>query len=473
MKYKNDATVRLYLNQIDNGPLLTRKQEEELVKNVEVYQNEILESCLKSAFAKNALKTHLDSLDSKGELIIDISKRLQDESPKDEVDAIQSKFDELRVELQKSCLSIVQSDDNDLAKIRQLLQDVSLTGAIVHGIVTEIKSSNTKITDAESKIRSISKYFPRLTLEEVVSKLETSIPEIELMLKKEYSLNDVKTQNKINEWVQIASEFKVMKTSFGNFELSQVKSSFRTIIDLETMASKFKKELIEKNLRLVVSRAKKLINRGLELEDLIQEGNIGLMKAIDKFDSSKKTKISTYATYWIDQTIRRAISNKGKTVRIPTHIEWMQAKLAEAEKALVSELKRPPTLEEKSTRSGYSIKDIRDLEIRARMEIGLEDELSDGYSMLEKLESNVNENPFNLVEKKLLNQKVRDILSTLNPRTEKIIRLRFGIGEAPDSEGMTLQAVAEQSGITKQGVRVVECSAFKQLKKKAKRLTRE
>ncbi len=132
-------------------------------------------------------------------------------------------------------------------------------------------------------------------------------------------------------------------------------------------------ELIEKNLRLVVSRAKYQINKGLEFEDLIQEGNIGLMKAIDQFDSSRNTKIGTYATWWIDQTIKRAISNKGKTVRIPTHIEWMQTKLSQAHHELSGKLKREPTIEELSVATGYTVQQINDMKVTAQHEMSIDD----------------------------------------------------------------------------------------------------
>jgi RNA polymerase primary sigma factor len=197
------------------------------------------------------------------------------------------------------------------------------------------------------------------------------------------------------------------------------------------------------------------------------------MKAIDKFDSSKKTKVSTYATWWIDQSIRRAISNKGSTVRVPTHIEWQQTKLKQLTQKMTGELKRPPTLRELAEASGVELKVLEDLHNRAQHEIGLEEELSSGQSLMDLLSGDATLNPFVIVEQKLMREKIREILATLPPRTEKIIRLRFGIGEVPDDEGTTLQDIANQIGITKQGVRVVECSAFKQLKKKAKRLVNE
>lgn len=463
MSFKsNDATVNAYLNQIDSGPLLTRAQEEVLIKNIEVFQREMVEACIKSTYARNELRSYLVAKQASGESVIDISKKLDDESIPANVELVQIAFTNLLTSLESS----------NISAILDLVNEVALSGTIVHGVVTEMKKKYAAIQDVESKLKQVAKYIPTLNLLQVVVTLESSQETLEQVLRKDYGLTVIQTQNKINEWKKISEEYRNVEKLLGTFSFDDVKSAHKSIGTFEMNASKFKNELIEKNLRLVVSCAKNFLNRGLEFEDLIQEGNIGLMKAIDKFDSSKKTKVSTYATWWINQSIRRAISNKGKTVRVPTHIEWMHTKVAEATKKLTGELGRKPTIEEIAERSGYEVSQLKDNETRAQYEIGLEDELSSGVTLMEMLASDA-EGPQAIVERKMLGEKVRDILSNLNPRTEKIIRLRFGIGEEPDSEGRTLQTIADEIGITKQGVRVVECSAFKALRKKAKTLVQE
>lgn len=298
-----------------------------------------------------------------------------------------------------------------------------------------------------------------------------STPELKSRLLKEYGLTEVKAVNKINDWKQILKDYEETCKVVPVGMFKDVKYIFGKISGLESQASQYKNTLITKNLRLVVSRAKRFINKGLDFEDLIQEGNIGLMKAVDKFDSSKKTKVSTYATWWIDQSIRRSISNKGKTVRVPTHIEWMQTNLNTLIDKMTGTLKRPPTLLEISKESGIDIKVLEDLKTRAQHEVGLDEELSSGKSLNDILPDESSISPFVQVEQKLMREKIREILSTLKPSSEKIIRLRFGIGEAPDAEGMTLQEIANQIGITKQGVRVRECSALAEFMKKGKRLS--
>lgn len=460
MNNKTDNTVRTYLSSIDSGPLLTREQEESLIKNVEVYQKQILAELIVSDYSRLELRTYLQGLESSGESIVDISKKLDDESPKDIQAELEGKFKVLIAELA----------GNNLETITSLLADVGLTGTIIHGVVTEIKKKHTRILDVESKFRGVRKYFTSETDAELSEQVVNSDPLMRVRISKEFRLNDVQVTNKINDWKQVLSEYEDVAKLMGATPFKDVKSIFNKIAVSESKASQFKHTLITKNLRLVVSRAKKFTNKGLDFEDLIQEGNMGLMKAVDKFDSSKKTKVSTYATWWIDQTIRRAISNKGKTVRVPTHIEWMQTNLNQLIQKMTGRLKRPPTLKEISVESGIELKVLEDLHTRAQHEIGLEEELSSGLSLIDILPGDPSENPFNHVEQKLMREKIREILATLPPRTEKIIRLRFGIGEIPDDEGTTLQDIANQIGITKQGVRVVECAAFRVLKKKAKRL---
>jgi RNA polymerase primary sigma factor len=473
---KNDKTVFAYLKSIPSGPLLTKSEEIQLIQNIEVYQKEILGQLVVAKYSRHQLKVYLESLNSSGEEIVDISKKLDEESSKEAQAEVAGHFKALIIELNKANATSWRNV-TDLQKcienIHALLAEVSLTGTIIHGVVTEIKKKHTRISEVESKYKSVRKYFGNETDDEIMAQIVEESPVLKSRIKLEYSLTDVKASNKLTEWKQILNEYMDVAKTITDGTFDDVKNAYRSISDFEFKAAKYKNELITKNLRLVISRAKAHLNKGLDFEDLIQEGNIGLMKAVDKFDSSKKTKVSTYATWWIDQSIKRAISNKGKTVRVPTHIEWMETNLRKTIQKLVNKLGRQPTLKEISADSGIELKVLEDLQTRAQHEIGLEEELSSGMSLIDILPSDPMQSPATLVEQKLLREKIREILATLPPRTEKIIRLRFGIGEVPDDEGTTLQSIADQVGITKQGVRVVECSAFKQLRKKARRLVNE
>jgi RNA polymerase primary sigma factor len=471
MKNKSsEAVIAKYLSQIDSGPLLTRAEEAALVKNIEIYQKEILDNCLKSEFAKVELLSYLKSLQSSGVEIVDISKKLDEDSNAELVAKISESFTKLVVELQA----------NNMSGVQDLLNEVGLSGTIIHGIVTEIKKTHTKIYDVEQKVKQITKWFGNRTFDVVIELIGNirGNAEIRLKLRKELGFTEIQMMNKCGEWENTIKEFDETKANLPKgITFQDVKTSYSALATSEHQMKGSKNQLIERNLRLVVSRAKHLKDRGLEFEDLIQEGNIGLMKAIDKYDSSKKTKVATYATWWIDQSMRRAISNKGKTVRIPTHIEFLQTNLSALAHKLTGTLKRPPTLKELSEASGVELKVLEELETRALHEVGIEEELSSGIALMDVLPSDAANNPYVLTENKILRERIRQILATLPPRTEKIIRLRYGIGEVPSDllhhdtdekeEGLTLQAIGEHIGITKQGVRVVETSALKKIKKKA------
>lgn len=462
MKYK-DNQVHQYLNGIDTAPLLTREQENGIVKNVEVYQKQILDVLLQSEYSRFEVINYLQSLDSSGEDIIDISKKLDIESDNKLIESTRKEFINLLTYLKA----------NDLKKAKATLDAVALSGTIVHGIVTEINKKFAKIQSIESSVKIIVKTFPTLNQVEMLSRIETQEKEMKTFLITELNYTEVRASNKFNEWKQVAKDYRELQTGIPKtVTFEDVKNCHDVVYGLENLAKKYKNELIQRNLRLVISRAKIYVKRsgGLDFDDLIQEGNIGLIKAVDKFDSSRKTKVSTYATWWIDQSIKRAISNKGKIVRVPTHIEWTQYNLNKLIHKMTGDLRRPPTLPEISAKSGIELSVLEELQTRPQYDVGLEEEMQSGRKYLDILPSDPDDNPYTVVERKLRNEKVREILADLPPRIEKIIRLRFGIGELPDSDGVTLQEIANEIGVTKQGVRVIECNAFKQLRKKVRKL---
>lgn len=470
-----DASIYQYLNSLNSGPLLTKEEEGTLIKNIEVYQKEIVDGCLKFSYSRFELLSYLKSLKSRDELIVDISKKLDEESPKELVEEVSSKFDRL-----------IEILDTNSSEVQELLTAVGLSGTIIHGIVTEIKKKHSRITDIEYKVKQVRKWFDDRPFDNVIEIIEKirSHDDIRAKLKVEMRMTELQLLNKCGEWENTIREYREAQTSLPEgITFQDVKDSYKAIATSEMHMKKSKDVLTERNLRLVVARAKRLLNRGLEFEDLIQEGNIGLMKAIDKYDSSKKTKVATYATWWIDQSMRRAISNKGKTVRIPTHIEFLQTNVAYAIQKLTGLLKRPPSLEEISKEVGVELSVLQKLQTTALHEVGIEDELSSGQQLIDILPSDPTASPHNLAEGKILNERIRSILSSLKPRDEMIIRLRFGIGEIPKElqqhdtdekeEGLTLQVIGDHIGITKQGVRQVECSALKKIKKKAQKYAEE
>lgn len=437
------------------NPLLSREEEVDLIKKVEVFQNKILAEFAVSPYGRNILSKYLKDCQSEDNYIVDLSKRLDEESSSYDQEAIVTALNTLLVELE--CANIEGILTN--------LEHVALSGNHLFTILTDLKKKHAKISEADFKIKQMRKSFDGYSFDEMFHLVESNNEDLRARIKSEQQLSDVRVSNKMQEWSQNIAEYKGLSKIITQGTIEEVKDLFAKIDHLEREASMYKDILITRNLKLVVSRAKDFMNKGLDFEDLIQEGNLGLMKAVGKFDSSKKTKISTYAVWWIDQSIRRAISNKGKTVRVPTHIEWQQTNLNKVIQRLTGELKRPPTLKEISAESGLEVSVLEDLHNRAQFEVGLEEELSSGLTLLDILPADTSDNPFTHLEQKLQRETIREVLSTLSPKSETILRLRYGIGEIPDDEGMTLQAIADDIGITKQGVRVRECSALRDMVK--------
>ena len=286
-------------------------------------------------------------------------------------------------------------------------------------------------------------------------------------------------QDSVKLYLKSIGESKLLKADEETIVANQIKEGreAKVLLETETDIEKRKelaalvlkgedaeKELIEKNLRLVVSIAKKYSGRGLDFQDLIQEGNIGVIKAVEKFDPTKGFKFSTYATWWIRQSITRAIADQARTIRIPVHMVETMNKLTRIQREMVQILGRDPLAEEIAEKMGdISAEKVREIQLMSFDTTSLETQIGDeGDTTLGDFVEDKNAiSPEQYAYREQLKESLREVLSTLTEREENVIRMRFGLD---NGQPMTLEEVGQTFGVTRERIRQIEAKAIRKLK---------
>jgi len=482
-----DDPIRLYLREIGKENLLTGEQEVQLSKQMEsgenIIKNVIKESGMIIPEMYNLLLKTFSKADPKE---LDISKKEVSEILAErrrlnqyyreslgDISTTLRQYIDIKTKTIESGNNVI-SDPLLIKKKAQLLKKILKIN--IHQ--TEIIAFSDYFMETERKIRHYKKEQRRIERRlNIVSPKELrtmgrglAIPESKRKIEEELQLSAEKIKNKIR---QIQVNEKKLKTIEINFEdkIEDILERSKEISEGKILMKNAKDRLIQANLRLVVSIAKKYINRGLHFFDLVQEGNIGLIKAVEKFEYRKGYKFSTYATWWIRQAITRSISDQARTIRVPVHMIEQINKVVRESRQLMQILGREPTDEEVAERLGWTVLRIKSVKNVAREPISLETPIGEEEDSLlgDFIEDKDIENPANQTAFRLLQEQLQEVLFTLPPREQEVLKMRFGL---EDGYSLTLEEVGLYFNVTRERIRQIEAKALRRLRhpKRSRRL---